>query len=94
MTSSERTCWITACITATSILSGVIASAAEVAQAETMPMTATRDGRRDMIAALPALGPHASLGEEARVFDRLVGTWDCDYSFHAEDGTIRRSSGT
>lgn len=51
------------------------------------------DPRRDMITALAAEGPHPSLGDEAKVFDRLVGTWDCDYSFHAEDGTITRSSG-
>jgi hypothetical protein len=54
---------------------------------------AAGDPRRDMITALPAPGPHPSLGDEARLFDRLVGTWDCDYSFHAEDGTTRRSSG-
>jgi hypothetical protein len=28
-------------------------------------------------AALLADGPHASLGEQAHVFDRLVGAWDC-----------------
>jgi hypothetical protein len=46
-----------------------------------------------MIAALAAHGPHPSLGAEARVFDRFVGTWDCEYSFHAEDGSVRRSAG-
>lgn len=93
MTSTERTRWITAGIAAMSILSGGVSNAGEAARAETPANTVARDPRRDMIAALPAPGPHASLGEEARVFDRLVGTWDCDYSFHAEDGTVRRSSG-
>jgi len=46
-----------------------------------------------MITALAAPGPHSSLGDQARVFDRLVGTWDCDYSFHAEDGSVRHSTG-
>ena len=93
MTSSRSTEWITAGITAMSILSGMVSSAGDAALAETPPNTATRNPRRDMITALPAPGPHASLCEEARLFDRLVGTWDCNYSFHEEDGTIRRSSG-
>ncbi len=28
-----------------------------------------------------------------RAVDRLVGTWDCDYSFHGEDGSVRRATG-
>jgi uncharacterized protein len=51
------------------------------------------DPRRDMITALPADGPNPSLGAEAKVWDQFVGTWDCDYTFHAEDGTITRSKG-
>jgi uncharacterized protein len=51
------------------------------------------DPRRDMITALPANGPHLSLGAEAKVWDQLVGTWDCDYTFHADDGTITRARG-
>jgi len=38
--------------------------------------TTSPDLRRDMITALPAAGPHPSLGDQARVFDRFVGTWD------------------
>jgi uncharacterized protein len=51
------------------------------------------DLRREMISALPAAGPNPSLGSEARVWDRFVGTWDCDYTFHAEDGTVTRAKG-
>jgi hypothetical protein len=51
------------------------------------------DPRRDMAAALAAPGPHPSLGAEARTFDRVVGTWDADYSVHAEDGSVRHSKG-
>ena len=93
MTSIRPTRWITATIAAMSILCSFAAIAGEIAPVKSTSKTAVRDPRRDMITALPSLGPHASLGEEARVFDHLVGTWDCDYSFHAEDGAVRRSSG-
>jgi hypothetical protein len=39
-------------------------------------------------AALLADGPHASLGEQVHVFDRLVGAWDCHYVHLAEDGSV------
>ena len=70
-------------------------SAAVAQKVDPAPIPAARslDPRRDMITALPASGPHPSLGAEAQVFDRLVGTWDCDYSFHADDGTVTRASG-
>lgn len=51
------------------------------------------DPRKAMITALAASGPHPSLGDEAKVFDRFVGTWDCDFTFYNADGTIRHASG-
>jgi uncharacterized protein len=33
------------------------------------------------------MGPQASLGEQAHVFDRFVGAWDCHYVHLAEDGS-------
>jgi hypothetical protein len=51
------------------------------------------DPRQQMIAVLAASGPHASLGDQARVWDRFVGTWDCDFGFHLEDGSVRHSPG-
>src|SRR4029453_10859075 len=51
------------------------------------------DSRRDMITALEAAGPHPSLGVQGRVFDRFVGTWDCDYANFKGDGTIERAHG-
>jgi hypothetical protein len=51
------------------------------------------DPSKAMITALPALGPHPSLGEEARVFDRFVGTWDASFAEYGDDGSIHRSSG-
>ena len=67
--------------------------ATQVTAQESPPNAGTNDQRRDMIKALAASSPHPSLGEEARVFDRLVGTWDCDYSFHLDDGSVRHSKG-
>ena len=42
-----------------------------------------------MITALASTNPNASMGNEARTFDRFVGTWDCDFSFHLDDGSVR-----
>jgi hypothetical protein len=33
------------------------------------------------------------LGEEAKVFDRFVGTWDADYSFRPGDGSVKHAAG-
>jgi hypothetical protein len=49
--------------------------------------------RQAMIEALAASYPHPSLGEEGRTFDRLVGTWDCDFAFHLEDGRTLHKKG-
>jgi hypothetical protein len=51
------------------------------------------DPRQAMVNALSASSPHPSLGDEARVFDRFVGTWDCAYTFFLDDGSIRRALG-
>src|SRR6266498_108767 len=51
------------------------------------------DPGQDMIQSLGASSPHSSLGDQAQVFDRFVGTWDCDYSFYRDDGTVRHSKG-
>lgn len=57
------------------------------------PGAASASRAGDLIAALQALGPHVSIGEESRLFDRLVGIWDCDYGFYAGDGSVRHASG-
>ena len=51
------------------------------------------DPRQQMVAVLAASGPHPSLGDEARVWDRFVGTWDCDFAFYLEDGSVRHVPG-
>jgi hypothetical protein len=55
--------------------------------------TPTSDPRLDMVAALEALGPHPSLGDQAEVFGRLVGSWDVEYTDFSKDGKVTRRSG-
>lgn len=51
------------------------------------------DSRQQMIAVLASPGPHVSLGEQARVWDRFIGTWDCDFGFLLENGSVRHAPG-
>src|SRR6266487_4045350 len=53
----------------------------------------TPDPQQAMVSVLSALNPHPSLGDAARVWDRFVGTWDCDYTFFLDDGTVKHSRG-
>jgi hypothetical protein len=48
---------------------------------------------RDLVTALPAMGPHPSLGDQANVFGRFVGTWDVEYNMFTEDGKATRFYG-
>ena len=49
--------------------------------------------RKAMINVLGSPHPNPALGDEAETFDRLVGTWDADFSFHREDGTVYHKKG-
>lgn len=49
--------------------------------------------RSAMINVLGVPAPNPSLGEEAQTFDRLVGTWDAEFTFPRPDGTISRKTG-
>jgi hypothetical protein len=51
------------------------------------------DPRLDMVVALKALGPHPSLGDQSNLFDRLVGTWDVEYTDISKDGKKTHRSG-
>jgi hypothetical protein len=75
------------------LLACAVFLAVQVTAQESRRNAGTNDHRRDMIKALEAPGPHPSLGEQAHAFDRIAGTWDCDYSFHLDDGAVRRSKG-
>jgi hypothetical protein len=49
--------------------------------------------REAMITALRSATPNPSLGEEAQTFDRLVGTWDAEFTFYRDDGTVFHKKG-
>jgi hypothetical protein len=51
------------------------------------------DHSHDMIDMLTAKGPHPSLGREGDLFGQFAGTWDADYSFIAENGSVRHKRG-
>jgi hypothetical protein len=54
---------------------------------------AVADSRLDMVTTLKALGPHPSLGDQAKVFGRIVGSWDGEYTEFSKDGKTTHSSG-
>jgi hypothetical protein len=47
----------------------------------------------DMVAALQAVSPHASLGDEPKALGRVVGTWDVEYTDYLKDGTASHRTG-
>ena len=51
------------------------------------------DPSLDIVTALEAKGPHPSLGDHAKAFERFVGTWDVEYTDYAEDGKTSHRSG-
>jgi hypothetical protein len=65
-------------------------SIAATAKAGDTPAT---DPRLDLVAALKAMGPHPSLGDEAKLFGRLVGTWEVEYTDFSKDGKVSHRSG-
>jgi hypothetical protein len=90
---STFTRWFAACALASVLLSWAslsISSAAATEKAVTAPAS---DPRLDMVTALQAMGPHPSLGDQAKVFGRLIGTWDGEYTEFSNDGKATHSSG-
>jgi hypothetical protein len=67
-----------------------IRAAAATGKARNAPAT---DPRLDMVTALQAMGPHPSLGDQAKVFGRFVGTWDAEYTEFSKDGKATHRSG-
>jgi hypothetical protein len=55
--------------------------------------TAQSSFRNAMIDVLGSPSPNPILGDEARTFDQLVGTWDADFTFHRADGTTQQKKG-
>ena len=77
------------------ILATTIGFAGVVLRCGGVPSSAVTAGdpKRKMVAVLAAPGPHPALGEQARVWDRFVGVWDCDFGFFGDDGSVRHSPG-
>jgi hypothetical protein len=51
------------------------------------------DRQLGLVAELSATSAHPSLGDQAEVVGRLVGTWDVAYANFAKDGKITRRTG-
>jgi hypothetical protein len=51
------------------------------------------DPSLDLTTALRATSPHPTLGDQAQVPGRLVGTWDVEYTTFAKDGTASQRTG-
>ena len=88
MSMSGAVRWILGTVTAVSILMSLIWINVEAQRPQQTP-----DTRQAMVSVLSASSPHPSLGDEARVWDRFIGTWDCAYTFFLDDGSARHSSG-
>jgi hypothetical protein len=69
----------------------IIASVAAVGWRN--PVNATVAPRDGMIRVLGSPNPNPSLGDEAQTFDRLIGSWDTNFSFPQPDGTVRHKKG-
>src|ERR1700678_3050685 len=63
------------------------------ASLEGAAVAAATDPQSDMVAELQAAGPHPSLGDQANVFGRLVGTWEIKYAFLSKDGATTQATG-
>jgi len=93
MKKSAFTRWFAVCLLASVFLSWAtlnIIGAAATGKARNAPAT---DPRLDMVRALQAMGHHPSLGNQAKVFGRFVGTWDAEYTEFEKDGKAAHSSG-
>ena len=67
--------------------------AVAVTQTATQAITSSSSARKAMINVLAAGAPHPSLGEEARTFDRFVGTWDGEFTSCRKGGKVYHRKG-
>ena len=84
--------WLAACSLASVLLYWADLSISSAATTEKARALAT-DPRPDMLTALKAVGPHPSLGDQAKVFGRCIGTWDGEGTEFSKDGKATHSSG-
>lgn len=85
--------WLPARRTAVIVIFCVSFAIAVAAAGERTRGAPASDPRLDLVTALQAMGPHPSLGDKGRIFDRLVGTWDVDYVDFSRDGKAIHRSG-
>ena len=64
-----------------------------VTQTATQPKNSSSSAPQAMINVLASGGPHPSLGEEAQTFDRLVGTWDAEFTSYRDGGKVYHRKG-
>jgi len=84
--------WFALWLLASFCLSGVSLSIGASTNGKPGDAVAT-DPRLDLVTAIEAKSPHPSLGDQAKIFDRLVGTWDVEYSDFSKDGKVTQRSG-
>lgn len=70
-----------------------LSACSRVAAAEKDGNAPATDPRLGLVTELNATGPHPSLGDQAEVVGRLVGTWDVEYNNFAKDGKVTRRTG-
>ena len=93
MAHKSSTRWLSVWLLAV-VFSVCVSSGIEIARATAAAgNTPASDPRLDMVGILGAVGPHSSLGEQARVFGRFVGTWDGEYTEFSNDGKATHSTG-
>lgn len=70
-----------------------LSACSRVAATEQDGSAPATDPRLGLVAELDATGPHPSLGNQAEVVGRLVGTWDVEYTHFAKDGEATHRTG-
>jgi len=85
--------WIAACSLSSLFLCWISVAGSGAAASDKSRNVPATDSRLDMVTALQAMGPHPSLGDQAKVFGRLVGTWDVEYTDFSRNGKVTHRSG-
>jgi hypothetical protein len=93
MSIRSGTRWFAVCLLASVFLLSASLNFTDAVATGKDTNAAAADPRLDMVRALQATGPHPSLGDQAKVFGRLVGTWDGEYTMFSKDGKTTQSSG-
>jgi hypothetical protein len=74
-------------------LLSALSACTRVATTEKVENAPANDPRLGLVAELDATSPNPSLGNQAEVVGRLVGTWDVEYTSFSKDGNTTRRTG-